>query len=57
MIATTFAMYLLLYIALIVAYIAVLFHLARRAQDAHLPGGTIDPRTGGAMLETTGSGT
>ena len=57
MIATTFAMYLLLYIALIVAYIAVLFHLARRAQHAHLPGGTIDPRTGGAMLETTGSGT
>ena len=57
MIATTFAMYLLLYIALIVAYIAVLFHLARRAQDAHLPGGTIDPRTGGAMLETTGSRT
>ena len=57
MIATTFAMYLLLYIALIVAYIAVLFHLARRAQHAHLPGGTIDPRTGGAMLETTGSRT
>ena len=54
MIATTFAMYLLLYVALIVAYITVLFHLARRAQDAHLPGGTIDPRTGGAMLGTAG---
>ena len=56
MIATTFAMYLLLYVALIVAYIAVLFYLARRAQDAHLPGGTIDPRTGGGMFETARSG-
>ena len=33
MIASTFAMYLTLYIALTVAYISVVFHLARKAND------------------------
>jgi cytochrome d ubiquinol oxidase subunit I len=33
MIATTFAMYMLLYVALIIAYVSVVFYLARRAGD------------------------
>jgi cytochrome d ubiquinol oxidase subunit I len=34
MIATTFAMYMVLYVSLIVAYVSVVFHLARRAAAA-----------------------
>jgi cytochrome d ubiquinol oxidase subunit I len=37
MIGTTFAMYLLLYIALIVAYVSVVFHLAGKAGQPHAP--------------------
>ena len=47
MIATTFIMYLALYLFLIVAYVSVVFHLARRAQDTHaVATTTADPRTG-----------
>lgn len=52
MIATTFAMYLLLYIALTIAYVSVVFYMARKAQfpnitppqqEAPLPGSTPVP--------------
>ena len=47
MIATTFAMYMALYIFLIIAYVTVVFHLARRAQ--HDPAGKYPaaPHVGG----------
>jgi cytochrome d ubiquinol oxidase subunit I len=44
MIGTTFAMYLLLYAALIVAYVSVVFHLAAKAgKAAETTGGTLEP--------------
>jgi cytochrome bd ubiquinol oxidase subunit I len=52
MIATTFAMYLVLYIALTIAYVSVVFYMARKAQfpnvtppqqEAPLPGSTPTP--------------
>jgi cytochrome d ubiquinol oxidase subunit I len=42
MIGTTFAMYMAMYIALTIAYVSVVFYLARKAQYAASPAPSFD---------------